>query len=161
MRRWIAIGVIVVVCGASAGVGYWVGFRDGWHTGLAADFVPRGVVALQQLQALRAGKPEIVVIGLEHDIDQGLIWGYNVFNHPMRSLWAPLWDINVYPMYEPYATRLADYRKTHPSSMSGTLFDRVPPDKPELKDLYRELAQSSRDAKAQLDHMIERYATKK
>jgi hypothetical protein len=161
MRRSLALGLTLAASIATAGAGYWVGFRDGWHTGLAADFVPRGVIALQQLQALRAGKPQVVYIGLEHDIDQGLIWGYKAFNHPMRSFWSPLWDINVYPMYEPYATRLADYRKTHPSSMSETLFDKVSADKPELKDLYRELAQSSREAKAQLDHMIERYATKK
>jgi len=161
MKRLAVASALVLTACVSAAAGYWLGVRDGWKTGVAADFVPRGVIAAQQLGWLRAGTQEAVVIGLEHDVDQGLIWAHDVFQHPMRELWWPVWRIDVYPTYEEYATRLANYRKERPSSMSATLFDEVPADKPELRAFYKDLSVGAREAKAKLDHMITRYATKK
>ena len=161
MKRWIAATVLLLTGGLSAAAGYWFGVRDGWQTGVAADFVPRGAIAAHQLRLLRAGKPEGVIIGLESDIDNGLIWAHDVFQHPLRELWWPVWGFNVYPTYEEYATRLADYRKANPSSMKANLFDEVPADRPDLRELYKDLALGARESTEKLDRMVERYATKK
>jgi hypothetical protein len=115
MKRWAVMFFFVAGCSLSAAVGFWFGFREAWLLGIAADLLPRGSIATQQLNALRAGKTNNVVVGLEYYVDNGLIRGHELFEHPMRSFWAPLWGLEVYPEYEKYATRLADYRKEHPS----------------------------------------------
>jgi len=76
--------------------------------------LPEGVIAMQQLSALRAGKAQNVVGALEHKLDEGLVWGYDLFNHPLRDFLGPVWGFDVYPGFEKYAVRLADYRNKNP-----------------------------------------------
>ena len=109
--------LVAVSCGLSAIAGYWFGFRDAWPLGVEADRLPRGVVAVQHLRALQAGKTDNIAVSLEFDVDNGLVWGYEILEHPMRPLWGPLWDLDVGPQLEQYARRIADYRKDHPSLM--------------------------------------------
>ena len=158
-RSAVAIAVILACC-LSAAFGYWFGVRQVWSLGVAADFLPRGSVAAYQLQLLRSGKPDNVITGLEGDVDSGLIWAYEVLNHPMRELWKPLWGFEVYPEYEKYVVRMAGYRKLHPSPFKPDAFDIVPPGKEEHRDFYKGLAKGARENKAKVDAMVERYATK-
>lgn len=157
--RTIAL-VVLVASVVSALAGYWFGVYQGLPLGLSADFLPRGVVASQQIALLRAGRTDDVITGLESDIDNGLIWGYDVLHHPMRRLWGPLWGFEVYPNYEQYAARLADYRLKHPSPFKADAFDKVPPGKEGFADFYKELADGTRANKRKMDDMIQRYATK-
>jgi hypothetical protein len=159
MKHWRLV-LAVVACVASAAVGYWFGFREALTFGVAADFLPRGVIATYHLKALRAGKPDNVLTGLEFDVDNGLIWGHELFRHPLRHLMGPLWGFEFYPEYEKYAVRLADYRKEHPSLTKPDMFDNVPPDKEQYRESYRELAQGTRENIAKINGMVERYATK-
>ena len=161
MKRWHIAVAFIAGCSLSALGGYWLGFRDAWPLGVAADFLPRGVVASQQLEMLRLGKTNTVTKILEADVDSALIFGHDVVSHPLRGLWKPLWGLDVYPNYEQYATRLADYRKTHPSQIRPDTFDRVPSDRPDLRETYKELAEGVRQDTAKRDKMIERYATKR
>src|SRR2546427_4128554 len=59
------IGAILVACLASLAVGFGLGFHQAWPLGVQAEFLARGVLATQNLQALRNGKGEVVTTGLE------------------------------------------------------------------------------------------------
>jgi hypothetical protein len=153
--------LLVAVSVVSAAIGFWLGFREALPLGVAADFMPRGTIAVQQLTALRKGNTQNLATSLEFNVDTGLIWGYDVLNHPLRHLWKPLWGWDVYPEYEQYAVRLADYRRQHPSLIKPDTFDRVPADRPDLTEAYKDLALGARETTVKLNLMIERYATKR
>src|SRR5258708_5157343 len=160
MRRSLVAIAVLVACGASAGLGYWYGVRQGWDLGIAADSMPRGDMATYHLGVLQAGKPRTVIIALESDVDVGLIWGDEILQHPMRELWRPLWGFEVYPEYEKYVVRMAKYRKEHPSPFKADAFDTVPRGSEQQWEMNREVAEGLRQNKAKIDAMVERYATK-
>lgn len=160
MKRRYLILAIVASCVMSGVVGYWFGFREALKFGVAADFLPRGVIAVYHLNALRARKPENVITMLEYDVDNGLVWGHELFEHPLRRLMRPLWGFEFFPDYEQYAVRLANYRKEHPSLMKPDAFDSVPPGKEQYSEFYRELAVAGRENVAKINSMIGRYASK-
>jgi hypothetical protein len=160
MKRWTLAASFLLVSAVSAAAGYWFGFRKAFPLGIAADYLPRGSIAVVQLNALRAEKPANVITGLEFDVDNGLIWGSQVFHHPLRDYLGPVWGLNIYPDYEKYATRLADYRRVHPSPMRADMFDTVPPGKEQYREFYRDLAQGTRENTATVNSMVERYASK-
>ena len=161
MRRLQIAVLLVLACIASAAAGYWLGFREAWTLGVAADLLPRGARSVAQLEALQAGKIRPVSLGLEFDVDNGLSWGYVVVNHPLRELWAPLWGLDVLPGYERYLTRLADYRRDHPSSTRPDLFANAPESRPDLQESLRDFARLEREIAVRRDIMVQRYATKK
>jgi hypothetical protein len=160
MKRWYIALTFVVSCVGSGVAGYWFGFREALPLGVAADFLPRGVIATGHLKAFRTGKHENMITMLEYDVDNGLIWGHELFQHPLRRLMRPLWGFEFYPEYEQYAVRLANYRKEHPSLMKPDAFDSVPPEKEQYREFYRELAVGTRENIAKINSMVERYATK-
>ncbi len=160
MNRRLIIPILVICCGLSGAIGYWFGFREAWNLGVIADFLPRGAISSHQLNALRVGKQENVIIGLESDVDMGLIYGDTLFNHPLRNLLNPVWGFSVYPEYEEYAVRLANYRKKHPTFMKPDMFDKVPQDKPELNDFYKDLQKGVRENIIIINNMTEKYANK-
>jgi hypothetical protein len=161
MKCWWVVFAFLAGCTVAAAAGFWWGFREAWSLGVAADFLPRGVIASQQLKALEVGKTDFVAIGLESDVDNGLIWGYDLFHQPLRPILDPLSGYNVYPEYEKYAVRLADYRKDHPSRFKQDMFDTVPPGKGQYRHFYADLAQGARESVTKMNAMVERYATKR
>jgi hypothetical protein len=161
VKRWQVAVLLAVACSLSAAAGYWEGFREAWLLGSAADLVPRGARSVAHLEALAAGKIRPVTLGLEFDVDNGLLWGYEVMNHPLRELWEPLWGIDAYPAYERYLTRLADYRQGHPSSTRSEMFEQAPESRPDLRDSVRDFTRSSRAVAERRDMIVQRYATKK
>jgi hypothetical protein len=160
MKRWPIIFVFVVSCLVSGIVGYWFDFREALPFGISADFLPRGVIATGHLKALHEGKPETLITMLEFDVDNGLIWGHDLFQHPLRRLVGPLWDFNFYPEFEKYAVRLANYRKKHPSLMKPDALDIIPPEQEQNRELYQDLAIGTRENIAKINTMVDRYATK-
>ena len=153
--------LLVGACIVSSAVGFWFGYREALPLGVAADFMPRGSIAIYQLEALRAGNTRNLATSLEFDVDNGLVWGYEVVNHPLRHLWKPLWGMSFYPDYEQYLVRLANYRKAHPSLMKPDAFDKPPADRPELAEWYKDLAIGAQEHNTKLNAMIERYASKR
>lgn len=158
MKRWTIALVLIVSCAVSGAGGYWFGFREALPLGVAADFLPRGAIAIGHIKAIRSGKPDPVITMLEYDIDSGLIWADDVLRHPLRSAFEPLWGFNVSP-YDEYAVRLANYRKVHPSLMKPDAFDKVPPGYEQYRESYRELAQGARESVSKLNAAVKRYAT--
>jgi hypothetical protein len=159
MPRWRVAVLLLAGCTLSAAAGFWIGFREAWSLGAAVDLLPRGARSVAHLEYLQAGKMRPVVLGLEFDVDNGLVWGYDLVNHPLRELWGPVWGFDGYPSYERYLTRLANYRKDHPSSMRSDMFDAPPAVRTDLQDAYREFSRGAREVAAVRDRMVQRYAT--
>ena len=160
MRRSNLTMAIFLACLLSAAGGFWVGFREALPLGVMADRLPRGSMAIQQIEALHAGKTQNLDTALEFDVDEGLVWGYDLFNSPLRPLFSPLWGFDVYPSYEQYAVRLANYRKEHPSPHTTEFLQYIPKESAEEKANYAELAEGARLYEFKLNAMVTRYATK-
>src|SRR5438309_2717583 len=103
MTRRKLILLISLACVSSAALGFWFGFREALPLGLMADTLPRGVLATQHLRQLRSGHTETIVSALEYEIDSGLVRGSDVLDHPLRTLFMPVWGYDAYPKYEKYA----------------------------------------------------------
>ena len=144
MARWKFTLVIALACIASGAAGFWFGFREALPLGLMAESLPRGVLATQHLRQLRSGHSETIVRALEYEVDGGLVFGSDVLDHPLRSLFAPLWGYDVYPKYEKYAVRLADYRRQHASPAKSedfkTFLDGFEQDRAKYGELVEKLA---------------------
>ena len=161
MKRWQVALLLVLACSVAAAAGYWAGFREAWILSAGLETLPRGARSVAHLEAVQAGKMRPVLLGLEFDVDNGLLWGYEVMQHPLRELWAPVWGLDIYPGYERYLTRLADYRKAHPSATRSDMFDSAPESRPDLQEAVRDFARSARELAARRDLIVERYAGKK
>lgn len=161
MKRWQVALLLVLACSVAAAAGYWAGFREAWTLSAAVETLPRGARSVTHLEAVQAGKMRPVLLGLEFDVDNGLLWGYEVMSHPLRELWRPVWGLDIYPGYERYLTRLADYRKAHPSATRGDMFDSAPDSRPDLQEAVRDFARSAREVAARRDLIVQRYAGKK
>jgi hypothetical protein len=161
VKRWQIAALLVVACSVSGAAGFWAGFREAWGLGSAVDLLPRGSRSVTHLQALHAGNLRPVLLGLEFDVDNGLIWGDAVMHDPLRDLWAPLWGLDVYPGYERYLTRLADYRRDHPSGTRTDMFATAPDSRPDLQETLRDFSREAREVAARRDAIVKRYATKR
>jgi hypothetical protein len=125
-----------------------------------AESVPRAVISSQFLDALRAEKPDNVIVMLEFDVDNGLNWGGDLLEHPISKFLDPVWGISVVPSLEGYMTRLADYRKKHPSLMKPDAFDNIPPEKEQFRAFYQRLAEGARDQIKKNNDRVNQYASK-
>ncbi len=161
MTLWKLILLIAALCLGSAGAGFWFGFREALPLGVMAETLPRAVLATQHLRQLRSGHTETIVTALEYDVDSGLVWGYDLFDHPLRGLFMPLWGFDVYPKYEKYAVRLADYRRDHPSPTKSEEFKALRRQFEQDREKYGELTEGARLYEFKLNAMVERYASKK
>jgi hypothetical protein len=160
MKRAFVVLAVLLGCVASGAVGYWFGFRDAYPLGVMADAAPRGAIALHHLKALSLGRLDRLAMAFEFDVDNGLIWSHYLEEAPLHEHWATLWGIpNAGP--NEYLTRLADYRKTHPSLMNPDALGVASPNAGEEERAFRaaQLA-SARETAAILNNMVERYATK-
>jgi hypothetical protein len=136
MRAAHIVGILIA-CLVSLALGFWLGFHQAWPLGVRAEFLARGVLATQSVQALRSGKGDIVTTLLESDIDNGLLIGGDFLEHPLRPFLVPALGIEIPTDYEQYAVRLANYRKLHPSPHKW---------------------ESHPEIKAEIERRIERYA---
>ncbi len=134
MRARQIVGTVVVGVLALA-IGYTAGFRGAWQMGVQADFVARGVLATQMLQAMRGGKTDIVTTVLENEVDNALLIGGDFVESPLRQL-PPLMGLDAPADYEQFMSRAATYRKANP----------------------RELASGDVNLKAAIDDRVQRYA---
>ena len=130
MRSRHIIG-IVVACVLALGLGYVIGFRHAWHMGVQAEFVARGVLATQMLQAMRSGRTKFVTTLLESDVDGGLLIGGDFVENPARPL-LPIIGVDLPANYEQFMSRVASYRKANPRpiesrdpSIKATIAERI------------------------------------
>ena len=159
MKTWLAVGIGVVAAAGAASAGYWAGFREAWAMGVRADAAPRGAIAIFQLRAIEAGRINDVKVGLEHDIDMGLIHWHDLSGSSVSVLINFLSGTEVIPDYEQYVRRLAIYRKKHKSALSDpemekALLDSASKVSPETVSDLKEGGERARRA---LDAMVKKY----
>jgi len=146
-------GFFVAACG-----GFWIGVREGWNLALMENAVHIGVAALPRLEAVRTGKASELDKAFEFDVDSALVWSYHVLESPLSGFLAPVWGISISAQNSRDLARLANYRKTHPSSTKPDLFDDVLP----YTDRPREVDQGPTaidERLAIISDMVKRYAT--
>jgi len=119
MRRVAVLTLWIASCVGTAAVGYWFGVGYGLQVGIAADMLPRAVLATEHLKELRSGSTRAYTANLEADVDAGLVWGDKVLRSPVASIAGPLWGFELKPAYEQYAMRVARYRREFPSQSPG------------------------------------------
>jgi hypothetical protein len=153
----ITIGVVAIVAAALAG--YWAGFREGWNMGIRADAAPRGSIAIAQLQFIDRGRIDDVKVGLESEIDMGLIH----WHHLSNSFVAPFINVfsgtDVIPDYEQYVRRLAVYRQKHKSSLHNPALQKSLLENAEKAgpEFVEEMRKGGDEARRALDEMVEKY----
>ena len=160
MRNWHVAALCLVVALISAGMGFWFGFRQAWTLGAMVDAVPRGAVGIQLMQRIKAGETSDATYYFESQIDSGLMFWHDVKNSPLYPFLNQLSGSDVTPGTDKSVRHLAVFRKRNPSplwdpvAMARVDFNIASAD----PEFAKELAASSRDAKAAMDSVIAEYA---
>lgn len=158
MKRTFIISVaMALLIGGAFLAGLKVGFDKGMIHSFYVDAPARGVLATQQLNALRSGKTDFVITFLEFNVDQSILWHNDFLNSNWAWLLGPDTEVAISKNDE-YMRRIAQYRKRHPSPSEPTMFDTVPTDKERYREEYKELAQSARENRQIIDAIVARYA---
>jgi hypothetical protein len=138
---------------------FWLGFREGANIALLVDSAPRGSISLYQLQGLKRGVSQNMVIGLEGDMDVALLHTAWLESHPLYPLLEPVWDLPVASTRRSLV-RLADYRKVNPSPLSAAALATEPPSADPLRaTAVQELIQATRQNELLMAGVVQKYAT--
>jgi len=158
MKRTLIISAtMALLVGVTFLAGLKIGFDKGMMHSFYVDAPARGVLAIQQLNALRSGKTDFVVTSLEFNVDQSILWHNDLLNSNWAWLLGPDTEAATSKSDE-YMRRIAQYRQRHPSPGEPTMFDTVPKGKEQYKDEYKELAKSARENRQIIDAIVARYA---
>ena len=114
IRFFIIVSLVAIIAGV---VGYWSGFREGWSLSIRADAALRGSIAMAQLDSINRNDTDRLKFGFESEIDQGLIYWYQLTNSFVAPLINFLTGENIIPGYERSIRRLAVYRKKNKSPL--------------------------------------------
>jgi len=160
MKHYLMFGVAALLLAtASAGGGYWLGFRQAWGLGLMADAAPRGVMAISQLHLLDTGHLEPIRMELNSEIDLGLMWWHQIDQFPLRSALNTLSGEDVVPQSESYVRRLATYRKNQPSPLEDPTLNQQLLDNAKKADpaFAKDLEAAGRQQRLILQEMLQKY----
>ncbi len=124
------------------------------------ESAPRGVVGLQLMRSIDAGRAHEATYYFESQVDSGLMFWHDVQNSALYPFLNQLSGTDVTPGAEKYVRQLAAFRKDHPSP----LWD--PEDMAEVETYLREhkpktaedLLKGSREAQAAMDAVVLEYA---
>ena len=155
----VAIAVIAtaVVC---LTLGFWLGFRQGWHLGYAVQVAPDAAAQVLLGRRLDAGHADEVNYYFESQVDAALMYWHDVLDSPVSPFVNNLTGGKFFPEYETYIRSLSQYRKAHPSPLWDP-GDMAKIDKylsKEKPDRATEFAAANREAKATMDEVVEKYA---
>ena len=159
MKRISALLLAVVPGIIGLGAGYWLGVREGANIGLMLDSAPRGSIALIHIQAIEAGKTQNMVTMLESDVDNALLWNCALEGDLLSPLLHPLWGFDT-PGLPAYLTRIANYRKEHPSPFTPEALAKPEPRNDEERKMRVWLIDGARENQQTISRMVTRYATK-
>jgi hypothetical protein len=130
----ICVGIAVLVAC------YWLGLRQGADFGVEFASTLSGSSSLIYLQAIQDGKFTIqdtkvnaYLAGLESQVDEALLQNYHLEGHPAFRFLPSLWRSDAEAARREYLTRLANYRKEHPSPMRPEANEALLAKKPELR----------------------------
>jgi len=91
------------------------GYRSGWRECLLSDAILRGVLAMGQLRALRARKPDNTQ--LQGQVDFGLIAANEVLEGPGFKRLDAMSGLSIEAQQMDYIQRLAKLRNETPSPL--------------------------------------------
>jgi len=160
MKRWLTIVAVVAFVTVVSAVSFRVGFRYGWQMGGMTDAAPRGVVALQLARSIDAGRTDQAKYYFESQIDAGLMYWHDVSQSQLLPFLNTLSGDDIYPGYEKYVRRLAQYRQASPSplwdpKMTAEVGKNLAQSDPQLA---KDLTDAGREAKDAMDSVVSKYA---
>ena len=152
-RLALALGVAILVFTAGLVLGaYWGGIYA-----LYVDSVPRGSIAAGQIGALKAGKPDGVIMMLESEVDTSLAYFSRLSESPIYPLFrSGLLYVDA-DYLERTIRRPASHRSAVPSPYGANLFDTVPADKKGQEAEYREMAKALHEHHERIKSVVKRY----
>jgi len=162
MKRAQALLLLVVAIAAST-TGYWVGIRRGDES-RAFTLAMRASTSLMYLQAIQKGNIDQYTQVMETDIDSTLLANHHVEEDPLFRILPPRWGTDGEASRRESLTRLADYRKAHPSPLRPEALDALIAQIPEsqrngVPEITPELRQSMVKTQETIAEMVGRYAS--
>ncbi len=160
MKHLSSVLVTIVVSAVALVLGFWLGFRQGWQFGLMAEAAPRGVVGMQLGQRIAADHGEEAKYYFESQIDAGLMFWHDLSGSRLAPYLNAMTGTEVFPEYEKYVRRLAEYRKANPSPLWDPATDAEVDANMAKHDpgLAMDFAEASREAKKSMDEVVAKYA---
>jgi hypothetical protein len=144
--------LVVIGFGIVGLTGYWLGLLSGADFGVAFENAMRGSSSIDSLELIRKGKIASRSVVWESDIDNALYINHMLENHPAFRFLPSPWGHDIEAYRRKTLTRLADYRKEHPSPMSPEAFAAIIVDS--------SLRQSNVETQEIIGDMVKRYASK-
>jgi hypothetical protein len=163
MKRAHVLLVVVGVAIAASAAGYWVGLRQGDKSGVFI-MAMRAPTSLMYLQAIQDGNIDQYAILMEYDIDETLLANHYLEEQPMFRILPPFWGADAEASRRESLTRLADYRKAHPSPQRPEALDALlaqvsAAQRNNVPEFTPELRQSMLKQQEIIAEMVSRYAT--
>jgi hypothetical protein len=157
--------LVVIGLGIVGSAGYWFGLRQGADFGLAFASGLSGSSSLMYLRAIQDAKINFYTDVMETDVDTALIINHDIEERPAFRLSALLWEAEAEAGRRASLTRLADYRKAHPSPQRpealDALFAQVPESqRKNLPEITPQMRQSMLKTQETIAEMVARYASK-
>jgi hypothetical protein len=135
------------------------GFDEGRNHFVMIDAPARGAILVHQLNALRQGKTDFVVTGLEIDLDQQILWHYDFLEHGRGYLIDEATKEAALLKAPEYMRRIALYRREHPSLTDGDKMAKPGPEaSEEEKRALLKIADGVRENRRTIDAIVEKYA---
>jgi len=160
MKTSVIIVAVIGIAIVTLVAGFWLGFRPGWQMGLMTEAAPRGVVGMQLGRRIDVVGADEAKYYFESQIDAGLMFWHDVSESRLSPYLNTLTGTEVYPEYEKYIRRLAQYRKANPSPLwdpaTGAEVDATVAGHD--AELAKDIAEASRDAKKAMDEVVSNYA---
>ena len=147
----LGVGILTFAAGLAVG-GYF-----GSLYAIYIDSVPRGSIATGQINALRAGKSEGVIMMLESEVDTSLAYFSRLIESPIYPLFrSGLLYVDA-DYLERTIRRPASHRFATPSPYRADVFDTVPADKKGQEVEYREMAKALHEHHERVKATVKRY----
>ena len=160
--QWLLVIIGFAIVGLTS---YWLGLRSGAEFGIAFADALRGSRSIDSLEGIWNGKSALHSVVLESDVDNALIWNHGLEDRPAFRFLPSPWGADVEAYRRKTLTRLADYRKEHPSPQSPEALDALIAQIPEserkrLPTLDPSVRESMVKREETIADMVSRYASK-
>ena len=165
MKRAHVLLIVVGVAVVASATCLWLGFRQGREFTGAFTHAMTAPASLVYLQAIQDGKIDDYTILMESDIDRTLLVNHHLEENSVFRLLGPFWGADLEAGRRDSLTRLANYRKGHPSPLRPealeALMAQVPKsERQNLPEITPSLRQSMLETQKIIDGMVNRYAGK-
>ena len=135
------------------------GFDEGRNHFVMIDAPARGAILVHQLNALRQGRTEFTLTGLEMELDQQILWHNDFLTRGRPYLLDQETRNVVLSRASEYMQRIAAYHRQNPSLTDG---DKMAKPRPEASEKERrlllEIADGVRENRRIIDAVVQKYS---